>query len=604
MDDSTASGDTRLTAASSLLDLLDAGGDAAEAEPTRRQKAYEAVARLVDSRDVDLARRAIVELTPMGLATLDEKNPELANQVRNQGIQILKDTATMIRDYTLTPSDEAKRAEFYKMLKPLIKDGSQLQKSQTELILRGMLEPANDSFADISASLRKASIKALADLGSRGSMEAIAERLTGSSQKGFEKDWDAGVRYEALKALEQMKDPMLRPTVLSILNTETDPSVSLLLREVRFSQERLDPTSEQYKKRYQETAADLMHDPFEGWTSLKAEVEAFKQNLPADKKDQALSEFIRNWRKNNYWILDGVEFNQHRDKKAQEAADAVYAGFVGSIDWFFSRRSTINREENKARNAEYQRITDRRNSDFNALIEKASLRNVEGMKAKMALVDILVNGGQPFASDESAWAQQKAAEALKTMARPGQENRDYAVWAIETGLTSGPSMDPVARRTLLDGLENLAKEEGRGGRAVCQSQAAMIAARALDLQNNLRAPYQGDPTIQSRLIGLLGTYKHHRTYPVLQAVIDKRPGTALAAQAERVLADLRDSVINAWQHMPEDVTSPQADRAKSLETVLGENKDTQITVETIIASVKGMPISQADDPRLPLLQIA
>lgn len=595
MTDSNKTGDQRLVAASSLLDLVGPEGGAT---------AYEAIANLVDSKNVDLSRRAIELLSPEGLALLDKENPQLATRAREQGIQIIKDTAARVRDGSLSYADEAQRSAFFNAILPLVKDGTQLQKSQTDLLLRGFIDPASDSFADISPKLRRASISALSDLGSRGALEVIRERLTGSPDKGIERDWDAGVRYEALKALENMKDPMLRPTVLGLLDKETDPAVSGLLREVRFSQERLDPTSEEYKRRYQETAASLMHDPFEGWDNLKAQVDAYRANLPQASKDQALSLFIRKWRNDNYWMLDGVEFNRYRDKKGQEAADGVYSGVGGFFSWVFSSGSTVRAEENKARNAERQRITDRRDGDFQDLIEKASLRSAEGMKAKMALVDILVNGGQPFADSESAWAQQKVAGAIRDMARPGQENRDYIVWAIETGLTSGPGMDPTARRYLLEGLVNLAKESGNGGTAVSREEAAMIAARALDLQNNQRAPYQPDPTIQGQLVQLLGQYKHHRTYPVLEALAAERRGTALGDQALSVLADLRDSVNVVWQDTAADHTTTPADRSSNLRSVLGDNKDTQITVEAIMASVKGMPITGRDDPRLAMLQIA
>ena len=164
----------------------------------------------------------------------------------------------------------------------------------------------------------------------------------------------------------------------------------------------------------------------------------------------------------NFWLLDGTAYNDYRNSEGQKAADKVYSGFTGGIDHFFSSRKTINYWEREARVKRQNEIFYSRGRQFDDLIKKASLTNADGMKAKMALADILLNGGQPFSSKDSTWAQQKAANAFFELSKSGVENRDYVNYVVKSGLTTSRAMDQSARRILFNAMiKNLAKPNSK-----------------------------------------------------------------------------------------------------------------------------------------------
>jgi|AGTN01.1.fsa_nt_gi HEAT repeat. len=569
-----------------------------------KQKALETVANSVSPQDMQLTNRAMQILVPGRIIDLDEKNPDVANKVRLTAIEILRNTQVQLRNATLTADGEAQRVEFFKSLEPLMKGGQALPKSQVDSLLRDMIDPASGNFADISPALRRASVQALSDLGSRSSIPVLRERVMGSKEKGIEADKDAGVRERSLEALDRMKDPELRSLVLTTMDRERDPKVADRLTAVQFSQQRPELNSEEYKKAYERTAAALMKDPFEGWSTLKTEIEQFKAYLPKDQKSQAAQMFVRNWRSSSFWMLDGVEYNRFRDAEGERAAKSVYSGVGGFLDWVFSSSGTVTSNENTARNEKRAEIETKRNGQFQELVQFADRNTADGIKAKMALVDILINGGQPFASAESDWAQQKSAEALRNLTAPGVENREYVAWAIQLALTSGPAMNKQAREHLLEGIKSLATPDSRGRIAISREAAATTIAQALDLENNLRSPYQADPNLQMKYIDALAQFKHHKVFPVLEAIANERKGTALGIKAEVVMADLRDSVNLMWDETVPDRVSTAAMQAQSIEKALTDGTKTEATIETIFAATKDSRLIGLDDPRLPLLKVA
>lgn len=588
-----------------------------------KQKALETVGNSVSPQDMVLTNRAMQVLAPNGakdstgtdrnpnetkapdgIKNLDERNPELANKVRLTAIEILRDTQAQLRNATLTADGEAQRVEFFKSLEPLMRNGQALPKSQVDNLLRDMIDPASGNFADISPALRRATVQALSDLGSRSSIPVLRERVMGSKEKGVEADKDAGVRDKSLEALDRLRDPELRSLVLNSMDRERDPSVADRLTAVKFSQQRPEMNSEEYKKAYERTAAALMKDPFEGWSTLKTEIEQFKSYLPKDQQGQAAQMFVRSWRNNGFWMLDGVEYNRFRDAEGERAAKSVYSGVGGFLDWVFSSGTTVTANENSARNEKRAEIETKRNGQFQELVQFADRNTADGIKAKMALVDILINGGQPFASAESDWAQQKSAEALRNLTAPGVENREYVAWAIQLALTSGPAMNKQAREHLLEGIKSLATPDNKGRTAISREAAATTIAQALDLENNLRAPYQADANLQMKYIDALAQFKHHKVFPVLEAIANERKGTALGTRAENVMSDLRDSVNLMWDDTVPDRVSTVAMQAESIEKALADGTKTEATIETIFAATKESRLIGLDDPRLPLLKVA
>lgn len=601
MADESKGSERRLNAASAVLDL--AGDDA-----DLRLPAYRNLATLMTPENVDLSRRVVEKLGAEGMKSLSEsesrEDKKAANSVRETSMAIVSNTLKGVEDYSLDLKSENASAEFIKVLKPVIEGGEQMQKSIIEQSLISLLDQNSSKFANFSPKLRIAAIQSLTEMGSRNAIPVLRDTLAGDPERKTQKDWDASVRYEAIKGLETLRDPKLRSLVIDLVGTESDPTVSSRLLDVKFTQERLDPSSEEYKKVFERTAAALMKDPFEGWTNLKEEVERYKRGLPGDQKDDATKYFIREWREENFPLLNGKTFNSYRDSEGNKAAEAVYAGFLGSLDWFFSARSTIDKEEASARNTRRQEVTDSRDAQFERLIDRAALRNLDGMKAKLALIDILQNGGQPFASDESEWAQRKSARAFRDLAKPGVENRDLIIWAVQEGLTKSRNMDLQARRYLAEALDQLATPDKNGGRAITKEEAALTAASALDLQITQRGPYSADANIESTLLKTIVANGHHKAYPVLEALVKERQGTALGREAEDALQKMRDSVIQVWHDTAQDTTTTAAQRALNIEKALEDGNDAQVVIDAIFAAVKYQHTRDAQDPRFNMLRLA
>ncbi|MEZ4486928.1 MAG: HEAT repeat domain-containing protein [Cyanobacteriota/Melainabacteria group bacterium] len=601
MADESKGSERRLNAASAVLDLA---GDDAEL----RLSVYRNLTTLMTPENVDLSRRVVEKLGAEGMKRLSESesrdDKKAANSVRETSMAIVSNTLKGVEDYSLDLKSEKDSAEFIKVLKPVIEGGEQMQKSIIEQSLIGLLDQNSSKFANFSPKLRIAAIQSLTEMGSRNAIPVLRDTLAGDPERKTQKDWDASVRYEAIKGLETLRDPKLRSLVIDLVGTESDPTVSSRLLDVKFTQERLDPSSEEYKKVFERTAAALMRDPFEGWTKLKEEVESYKKNLSADQKDDATKYFIRKWREENFPLLNGKTFNSYRDSEGDKAAEAVYAGFLGSLDWFFSYRSTIDKEEASARKTRRQEVTDSRDAQFERLIDRAALRNEDGMKAKLALIDILQNGGQPFASDESDWAQRKSAQAIRDLAKPGVENRDLIVWAVQEGLTKSRNMDHQARRYLAEALDQLATPDKDKRRAITREEAALTAASALDLQITQRAPYSADTTIESSLVKTIVANGHHKAYPVLEALVKEKQGTALGREAEDALHKMRDSVIQVWRDTAQDTTTTAAQRALNIEKALEDGNDAQVVIDAIFSAVKNQHTRDAQDPRFNMLRLA
>ena len=401
-----------------------------------------------------------------------------------------------------------------------------------------------------------------------------------------------------------MNDDDLQSIVMDLLKVERDPRVSAELREIQFDLKRPDPTSEEYRESFEKTAAALMRDPFEGWGSLKQEIDQYKTYLPAGEKQQAIQKYVRQWRNDRFWMLDSVEYNRFKTEEGDRAAHGVYAGFEGFAEWMTESRKTVREKENAARNERIASIDKRRDAQFQDLIDTADRTNLDGMKAKMALVDVLVNGGQPFAAGESEWAQRESAKALRDLCAPGVENRDYVAWAIQLGLTTGPAMDKQARGFLLDGLKMLASPDENGRVAISREEAALTIASALELENNLRSPYQADETLQIELVKALGTFKHHKAFPVLEAISKERSDSPLGYQASLVMGDFRDSVSLVWNDTKPDRTATAAIGAERIENSLRGNASIDSIVENIFVATRGKDLAATNDPRLPILEIA
>lgn len=601
-----SSGERKFHAAAALIEFTKGGGEFVNENPGLKQRTYEAVSQLVSKEDVALSTDAIKLLTPEGLRSL---SPRSAESVRRNTVGIVTNLGDEIYNNTLTSKDIENRVKFLEVIKPVVVDASQLQKNSVEVTLISVFDSkAGYNYADFSPELRKAAIKAVTDLGSRTAFGKLRETLAGNSEEGIKKDWDASVRYEALKALEQMKDPKLRGVVLSIIGSETDPLVSARLSDVRFTQQRLDPTSEEYKREYEAAKARLIRDPFSGHKSIERDIQRTFGNTPNARK-----KYIRKFMDDNYPLLNGKTYSDKRSDEGHDAADEVYSGLGGNISWLFSSRSTIDRNESNAKINRQNEIFAQRARQFERLIDDAALTNDKGMKAKMALADILHSNGNHFQSNEAVWAQQQAAKALLELSKPGVENREFVTWAIKTGLTSSPSMDAWSRRRLYEALVvNLANPSQTGGRVMSKEEVSITAAEALKLQQNQRLE-EPDSGLQRALIRTIVANGHHRIYPVFEAMAESSKDQRVKADAKNALELMRDSVLRSFNELPVDHTTTRAQAALNIEEAMQNNdNNSQEVIDAIFAATKlqrigGVRTSEkffVEDPRVKVLEVA
>ncbi|HMP54587.1 MAG TPA: hypothetical protein PKD05_23770, partial [Candidatus Melainabacteria bacterium] len=119
-----------------------------------------------------------------------------------------------------------------------------------------------------------------------------------------------------------------------------------------------------------------------------------------------------------------------------------------------------------------------------------------------------------------------------------------------------------------------------------------------------RAPYSADATIESSLVKTIVANGHHKAYPVLEALVKEKQGTALGREAEEALHKMRDSVIQIWRDTAQDDTTTAAQRALNIEKALEDGNNAQVVIDAIFAAVKNQHTRDAKDPRFNMLRLA
>lgn len=609
----------KLNAADAILEFTKGGGDTVTANPQIKEQTFESIGKVISANDVASSSRAIKMLTPEGLQMVSTNNRDLAKSIRNNTVEIVRNLVDEVNKNSLDSKAIDDRVEFLSVIKPVVIGGDDLQKSTVEHSLVKLFDSeAGKDYADFSPELRKAAIIAISDLGSRGALDKLRETLAGDKAEGIEKDWDASVRYEALKALETMNDPKLRTTVLALIRTEQDPLVSAHLADVKFTQERIDPTSEEYQKEYESTKAALIRDPFEGWDELKTEMESFKNSLPEGQRGDARKLFTRKFMDDNYWLLNGDKYQDYYNSEGQKAADASFSGARGWINLNinpFQSSDSIVKIQRHARVTRQNEIFYQRGDQFDQLVRDAGLSNLKGMKAKMALADILHSNGEFFTNNEAPWAQNIAAKAMGELSKPGVENRDFVVWTIKTGLTTTPAMNGNARRKLFNAMVlNLASPDSKGHRVMSKEEVSVTAAEALKLQHNQRL-YDQDNELSVALINTITANGHHRIYPVFEAMAESSKDPKVKASAQAALSWMRDSVVKSFNDTAIDHTTTYAQSALNIEQAMQDGSNSQKVIDSIFAATKARRITAyrmpdnpqrfvVDDPRVNILQVA
>lgn len=556
------------------------------ADQAAQRELTKLIAGSFSSTNRELSLRVIDALMPDRMALLDKDKDPLANELRVKAVELLSN-----------PESRAQEAEMVRLagkLEPFLRDGNVEPRRQLESRLANLLRQNefNPYYAKDYPLLRSAAIDTLAALGSRSTAEDI--RAHASVQTG---EQDATVRLAAVKALEKLGDPMLRQTVNELVDKEPDPSVSAHLRDVKFSQQRIEPGSEAWKRMYEKTRADII---------------GFGKKYPyLDNFDHSAA---------RHWLNSREEFELLDRESYRERAQAAVDNATGWWYRRFSRTSTVNDEEFK----KFDEVHGARTAQFDKLRDLAAQGGEEGNKAKMALYFIATQSGSLMGNvtgadadsvrgyydnnlyhklDEPDW-QTLAATRLKELAQGSVEGKDVVTRALRDGLTSNQEVPGSISKLLLEGWKALGKPDANG-RAVSREELAVVTAEALKVEAR-RRPGSQSPEYQKALIADLKQHKYRMVMPVLQAMIDE-PGKIspiVQSAAQDMIDTFSHSTKMMWDDTRTNQTSTAIQRADRLKQALQDKNNAEVTVQEIFDSYKGYKINDPKDPGLAQLQLA
>lgn len=443
--------------------------------------------------------------------------------------------------------------------------------------------------------VRQAAVKALAEMGARGQLEAIRSHATVTTEP------DANVRRASIEALAQMNDTeFLRSRLVGLLQQERDPAVSQALRDLELPRRTIEPGTQQFQEQLNRTLKALLD---EGGTGRYPELRTFD--------DRQVIDFVTS----RYPLLDNATYQQERKRAADDA--------VGMVRGFFKLQPSIDGERMEAVEA----VMRQQRAQFEELSQLALRDTREGHQAKIALTHILLHGGQPIASaiddrmsqavpgtvvvtrNDGPFWQKRAAEVLNRVANSGAPGSDIAVHALRRGLAQESGLGADASRVLLEGWRQL----HRNGK-ISLAEAATITAGALELEHGRRRAEQNEQ-LQLELLGDLNRYGYRLAYPVLTGIAESPEGRGFGTvrdKAREVLGNLRDSVQTILDRTQPDRTgsTPEA-RSHRISVAYGRRlestSETQIVADDFIQEMfnnyKGTVIGD-QDPGIPVLAFA
>jgi hypothetical protein len=562
---------------------MTADGDAAA-----QRQISESLAGSISPTSAAITTEVLRALMPDRIATLDAANKELATAVRQAAVELVH-----------KPADDDAAENLVKVLQqmePLLRGGDRSTKQNLELRLLSLLTntAGNKDYAAGYPEVRVAAIDLLAAMGSRNSLEVIRTHIadgapiTIGKEEIAARESNAAVRAAAVRALEKMKDPLLRQMVSELVGRETDANTAALLRDVRFAGERIDPTSEVYKRIFEKTRVDVI-GPFE------------KQPHLAGFGDRQRIEFLNA----NFPLLNAETFRNRMNEEAKNA--------MGWWDRKFSLTATERLEETKKVCA----LQNERNEQWTALCKMAKGRDENADKAKLALLYIIQSHGGILGTQSGFSIQMDgdklhqrvynhdwkdmAARALSECAEVGCTNRDITAACIKQAITN-PSLPPHTCDWLLTGWQKLG-QRSPDGFAVPREQQTEVLVAALTAEFG-RVPGEQQSWYQGAILAEIQRLGARRTIPVLEAIAKDSRLPSVAKQAAEIMDTWQHSVQMVWDDTTVWQAATPEQRANRLKQALADGNDSEQTVQEMFAAYKGYKIANAADPAMPFLQMA
>ncbi len=603
----------KLNAAISIARITPASDTAAQA------KINEAIAQSFSTTNGEQAVKVIDALLPDRIKQLEKDNPEVAAELRRQAVEMIK----MPNKEKLDAADAAllkKMPELLKRMPALFnleKDraiSDPVKQSQAALLAaqtRNLIDPSKTSqFAKWYPEIRRASIENLAAFGDRSAADLIRGHIAQSgSQKIGDKtitfdEPDAAVRKAAIKALQVLKDDDLSAQLPKLIASERDADVARELRDVRFLAQQIEPNSPKWD------------EIKEKYTNKLAFAEKLEQQLGS--KTFNYEDFLK---EQKLELLDANKFSKEAYTRANDSWN------------FFSRLNPFGDSLAEMENKAITKLEGERNDQFKQLVDLAKRDDNTGLKAKIALFQIMEKQGGALGQPGDRyitgvqwqgnrtnpdWAK-KAAEAFKEVSTQGYGNKEFTQWAVRNALENNiAGSNAPAMNELLDSWKNLHKS----GVITTEEYAGTLAVSLrgqLDKAVNTDQELKGNEEIQKRLLRELAESKHREIFPVFDAVangVGDFKGSrfpAVRAEAGRLLSDFQDSVTMMWDNTRADSTSTPEARAERIRKALqGEKKkdaegnelqqaSAEKTVQEIFNAYKGVKIADENDPGLPYL---
>lgn len=557
------------------------------------------IARSISETNPALTLRVVEAMLPNRLDQLQEIDRKAAHAFRKALVDMVKLPETL--------EGEKMLASLLPKMEQLLKNGDTSLNGRLKNELETLLRRDSVNYAEHFPLLRAAAITTLGDMGSQSSLALIRSHAIADDKlqvgvdpgskapkemTGGEKD--ARVRHAAVRALMRLKDVEMPSYVGYMIDKEIDPTVSTALRDFRFTEQRLERDSQEYKRQY-ESALAALKDPFR---------EAKYPHLKDFNEGRVAA-----WLDEHFDMLNNETFK----KKATAAVDGDNS-LLGRNIPFVSDKSIHLSEYQAALPFHEERV-----KQWQKLSTLVMSEGVEGDKARKALYYMMWS--VPVAGRFGAAGNDEIPSKI-TKSEPHKfSNFDVqmqsAAMLFEACRTPGPGQD-MAIEMLADVFSNriggkasqsmgfyllhsLKKLEQDG--AISKEKAASIYAKALD--NEIRRP-AGDQNqeLQAAMVQELRALKNRMMYPAFEAIAEGSKFPAVKQAAADALAELRDSVPAIWNTTTPDLTTSPQERSQKLLAALGQKVNADALIQTIFNSYKGYAFDNPRDPGLAPLALA